>query len=81
MGIVQKQENWVPYELTPRDVKRGVFACEQLLESQRRKAFLHRNMTGDENGLIAITPSAENHGDIAVVLSPRRPNRIFTTPK
>ena len=31
MGIIQKQGNWVPYELKPRDVERRFFACEQLL--------------------------------------------------
>ena len=35
MGIIQKQGNWVPYELKPRDVERRLFACEQLLERQR----------------------------------------------
>ena len=48
MGMIQKQENWVPYELKPRDVERHLFACEQLLERQRRKGFLHRIVTGDE---------------------------------
>ena len=48
MGMIQKQENWVPYVLKPRDVERGLFACEQLLERQRRKGFLHRIVTGDE---------------------------------
>jgi len=47
MGIIQKQGNWVPYELKPRDVERCLFACEQL-ERQRRKGFLHRIVTGDE---------------------------------
>ncbi|GFU48004.1 mariner Mos1 transposase [Trichonephila clavipes] len=28
MGLIQKQGNWVPYELKPRDVERGLFACE-----------------------------------------------------
>ena len=46
MGMIQKQGNWVPYELKPRDVERRLFACEQLLE--RRKGFLHRIVTGDE---------------------------------
>jgi len=46
MGMIQKQGNWVPYELKPRDVERHLFACEQLLE--RRKGFLHRIVTGDE---------------------------------
>ena len=47
MGMIQKQGNWVPYELKPRDVERCIFA-EQLLERQRRKGFLHRIVTGDE---------------------------------
>ncbi|EGI66625.1 Mariner Mos1 transposase, partial [Acromyrmex echinatior] len=34
MGMIQKQGNWVPYELKPRDVERRLFACEQLLERQ-----------------------------------------------
>ena len=37
MGM--KQGNWMPYELKPRDVERRLFACEQLLERQRRKEF------------------------------------------
>jgi len=37
MGMIQKKGNWVPYELKPRDVERRLFACEQLLERQRRK--------------------------------------------
>ena len=32
----------------PRDVERRLFACEQLLERQRRKGFLHCIVTGDE---------------------------------
>ena len=47
IGMIQKQGNWVPYELKPRDVERRLFACEQLLERQR-KGFLHRIVTGDE---------------------------------
>ncbi|GFU97993.1 mariner Mos1 transposase [Trichonephila clavipes] len=46
--MIQKQGNWVPYELTPRDVERRLFAWEQLLARQRRKGFLHRIVTGDE---------------------------------
>jgi len=48
MGMIQKQGNWVPYELKPRDVERRLFACEQLLERQRRKGFLYRIVTGNE---------------------------------
>ncbi|GFX50000.1 mariner Mos1 transposase [Trichonephila clavipes] len=28
MGMIQKQGNWVPYELSPRDLERRLFACE-----------------------------------------------------
>ncbi|GFT96618.1 mariner Mos1 transposase [Trichonephila clavipes] len=28
MGMIQKQGNWVPYELKLRDVERHLFACE-----------------------------------------------------
>jgi len=49
MGMIQKQGNWkLPYDLKPRDVGRHLFACEQLLEMQRRKGFLHRIVTEDE---------------------------------
>ena len=48
MGMIQKQGNWVPYELKPRDVEQHLFACEQLLARQRQKGFLHCIVTGDE---------------------------------
>ncbi|KAG5313916.1 MOS1T transposase, partial [Pseudoatta argentina] len=48
MGIIQKQGNWVPYELKPRDVERRFFTCEQLIQRQQRKGFLHRIVTEDE---------------------------------
>ena len=48
MGMIQKQGNCVPYELKPRDVERRFFACEQLLQKENRKGFLHRIVTGDE---------------------------------
>jgi len=48
MGIIQKQGNWVPYELKSRDVERRFFTCEQLIQTQQRKDFLHRIVTGDE---------------------------------
>ena len=47
-GMIQKQETWVPYDLKPRDVERPFFACDQLLQRQKRKGFLHRIVTGDE---------------------------------
>ena len=48
MGMISKQGNWVPYELKPRDVERRFSMCEQLLQRQNRKGFLHRIVTGDE---------------------------------
>ena len=43
MGMIQKQGNWVPYELKPRDVERRFFACEQLLQRQKIKSFFASN--------------------------------------
>ncbi|GBP83834.1 TATA-box-binding protein [Eumeta japonica] len=48
MGTIQKQGQWVPYELKSRDIERRLFACEELLARQRWKGFLHRIVTGDE---------------------------------
>ena len=39
MGMVQKQGNWVPYELKPRDVERRFFACEQLFQTESEGVF------------------------------------------
>jgi len=47
MGMIQKQGNWMLYDLKPRDVE-CLFACEQLLERQRRKGFLRRIVTEGE---------------------------------
>ena len=48
MEMIQKQGNWVLYELKSRDVEQYFFAYEQLLQKQNRKGFLHRIVTGDE---------------------------------
>ncbi|UYV70751.1 SETMAR [Cordylochernes scorpioides] len=48
MGMVQKQGNWVPYELKPGNIERRICTCELLLKRQNRKSFLHRIVTGDE---------------------------------
>jgi len=39
MGMSQKQGNWVPYKLKPRDVERQFFTCEQLIQKHREKVF------------------------------------------
>ena len=48
MRMIQKQENWVPYELKPRHVERRFFTCEQLIQRQQRKGFLYWIVTEDE---------------------------------
>jgi len=48
LGMIQKQGNWVPYELKPRNVERQFFTCEMLLARHKRKGFLRRIVTGDE---------------------------------
>jgi len=45
--MIQKQENWVPYELKPKNVERRFFTCEMLLARHKRKG-LHRIIIGDE---------------------------------
>jgi len=32
MGMIQKQGNWMPYELKPRDIEKRFFTCEQLIK-------------------------------------------------
>ena len=47
-GYIQKQGNWVPHELKPRDVERRFCMYEMLLERYKKKSFLYRIVTGDE---------------------------------
>jgi len=47
-GYIQKQGNYVPYELKPRDIERRFCMSEMLLERYKKKSFLHRIITGDE---------------------------------
>ena len=46
--MIPKQGNWLPYELTPRNVERRFVTCEMLLARHKRKGFLHRIVAGDE---------------------------------
>jgi len=41
----------VSYELKLGDVERRFFTCEQLIQRQQRKGFLHRIVTGDEKSI------------------------------
>jgi len=63
--MIQKQENWVSYELKPRNVERRFFTCEMLLARHKRKGFLHRIVSGDEKWSTTITQRRGNRGDHA----------------
>jgi len=39
LGMIQKQGNWVPYELKPRNVERPFFTCEMLLARRNERVF------------------------------------------
>jgi len=59
-GMIQKQEHCVPHELKPRDVERRLFTCEQLLQRQERKGFLHRIVTSDEKWIYYDNPKPDH---------------------
>ncbi|EFN76296.1 Histone-lysine N-methyltransferase SETMAR, partial [Harpegnathos saltator] len=56
LGMIQKQGNWVPYELKPRDVERRFCTCEMLLARHKRKGFLHRIVSGGEKWIYYDNP-------------------------
>ena len=61
MGMIQKQVNWVLYKLKPKDVERRFFTCEQLIQRQQRKDFLHRIVTGDEKWIFYDNPKKKKY--------------------
>jgi len=60
MGMIQKQGNWMPYELKPRDIERRLI-CEQLIKRQQRKGFLHRIVIGDEKWIFYDNPKKKKY--------------------
>ena len=54
--MIQKQGTWVPYDLKPRDVEHRFFACEQLLQREKMKGFLHGIVTGVEKWIHYSNP-------------------------
>ena len=60
-GYIQKQGNWVPHELKPRDVERRFCMYEMLLDATKRSHFCIGLLLVMKNGSIATTPSAKNH--------------------
>jgi histone-lysine N-methyltransferase SETMAR len=67
-GFIQKQGNWVPHELKPRDVERRFCMSEILLQRQKKKGFLHRIVTGDEKWIYYDNPNQDH----------RHQSKIFT---
>ena len=61
MGMIQKQGNWMSYELKPKDVERQFFTCEQLIQRQQRKDFLHRIVTEDEKWIFYDNPKKKKY--------------------
>ena len=51
----------MPYELKPRDVERRFFTCEQLIQRQQWKDFLHRIVTGDEKWIFYDNPKKKKY--------------------
>ena len=51
----------MPYELKPRDVERRFFTCEQLIQRQQRKGFLHRIVTADEKWIFYDNPKKKKY--------------------
>jgi len=61
VGMIQKQGNSVPYELKPRDIERRFLTCEQLIQRQQRKGFLHQIVTGDEKWIFYDNPKKKKY--------------------
>jgi len=55
--MIQKQRNWVPYELKPKDVERRFFTCEQLIQRQQKRFFV----TGDEKWIFYDNPKKKKY--------------------
>ena len=53
---IQKQGDWVPHELKPRDVGRRFCMSEMLLKRNKKKSFLYRIVTGDEKWIHYDSP-------------------------
>lgn len=60
--VFQKQGNWAPCELNPRDIERRFCTFGLLLPLQRRKVFWRRIVTGDNNEYMMLFLKAGNHG-------------------
>ena len=74
-GYIQKQRNWVPHELKPRDVERRFCISELLLERHKKKSFLHRIVTGDEKWIHYDNPKRKK-----LYVKPGQPAKLTAKP-
>ena len=74
-GYIQKQGNWVPDELKSRDGERRFCMSEMLLESHKKKSFLHQIVTGDEKWIHYDNPKRKKS-----YLKPGQPAKSTATP-
>ena len=74
-GYIQKQGNWMPHELKPRDVERPFCMSEMLLERHKKKSFLHRIVTGDKKWIHYDNPKRKKS-----YVKPDQPGTSTTKP-
>jgi len=74
--MIQKQGNWVPYELKPRDVERRKMTCELLLQRHKKKFFAIRIVTDDEKWIRYGNPKRKKSW-----CRPGKPSTSTTKPK
>ena len=73
MGIIQKQGQWVSYELN------GVFLLvNSCFKDRIGRGFYTALWPTTKNGSSTIIPSAKNHGECPVMRPRRRPGRMYT---
>ena len=56
LGLVQNTGNWLPYELSERQLEKRKTICELLLERCERKSFSHQIVIGNEKWVYYKNP-------------------------
>ena len=54
LGKIQKEEKWVPHELSENNITSRLNSCLSLLNRYKQKSFLHRIVTGDEKWIYKV---------------------------
>ena len=75
--MIKKQGDWVPYELTPRNVERRFSTCEILLSRHKRKGFIYRIVTDDEKWIHYDNPKRKKSWNHLSMLQNIQLNQIF----